>query len=149
MTSSATEQPPRGLLNSPLEELIRLVLAIAPVVVEDPAVAVAARASARVAGDQLGGDGLFASRSCNVCTRMGTAALPPDLLSSGTKEPHSPRPGSYPAMEAGRRVRSSGIPRPPPSRNGAHSFGGTRALAPSIFFELRFEAADSTDKTRA
>ena len=75
MTSSATEQPPRGLLNSPLEELIRLVLAIAPVVVEDQAVAVAARASARVAGDQLGGDGLFASRSCNVCTRIGTAAL--------------------------------------------------------------------------
>ena len=33
--------------------------------------------------------------------------------------PHSPRPGSYPAMEAGRRVRSSGIPRPPPSRNAA------------------------------
>ena len=29
MTSSATEQPPGGLLDSPLEELIRLVLAIA------------------------------------------------------------------------------------------------------------------------
>ena len=41
MTSSATEQPPGGLLDSPLEELIRLVLAIAPVVVEDPAVALA------------------------------------------------------------------------------------------------------------
>ena len=75
MTSSATEQPPGGLLDSPLEEPIRLVLAIAPVVVEDPAVALAARASARVAGDQLGGDGLFASRSCSVCTRMGNESI--------------------------------------------------------------------------
>ena len=33
--------------------------------------------------------------------------------------PQSPRPGSWPDMEAGQRVRSSGIPRPPPSRNGA------------------------------
>ena len=75
MTSSATEQAHGGLLDSPLEELIRLVLVVAPVVVEDPAVAVAARASARVVGDQLGRDGLCASRSCNVCTRIGTAAL--------------------------------------------------------------------------
>ena len=33
--------------------------------------------------------------------------------------PHSPRLGSYPVMEAGRRGPSAGIPRLPPRKNGA------------------------------
>ena len=69
-------------------------------------------------------------RGCSIqtsskCTTMASRAY--CLLLSHTRltskeaggGPHSPRPGSYPAMEAGQRVPSAGIPRPPPSRNGA------------------------------